>query len=189
MLFSLLGKVSLIAFSSWGLTQAYSHVFKQEKWENQIDWFSFRTDINVMWMGSWKGKLFPCLRFKSGSHTLQNKGSPTYPALVILFLVMLTSEWLKIQYFGQWSERKSLGCKYYLWIYFFCFPPASPPAERSSSLWKQAHLCFAQTFGFEQLKYLWQKSILPEKFPPTPMLIFWKIVTGLQFYQEFHQQI
>lgn len=136
-----------------------------------------------------KGKLIPCLKFKSRSHSMQNKGDTAYPSLAILFLVLLTSEWLKAQYFGHTSkcpkarlQRLALDLFFPCFFFLLFFPP-------SVVIFIEAHLFFAQTFGFEQLTYMWQKAILPEKFLPTPISIFWRVVAGLQFYQELHQQM
>lgn len=88
----------------------------------------------------------------------------------------------------SWEKKvrmQILSLKEYILFVFHHLPPPS----RGEFIFMEAHLYFAQTFGFEQLIYLWQKAILPEKLPPTPMLIFWRAATGLQFYQEFHQQV
>lgn len=86
-----------------------------------------------------KGKLIPCLRFKSRSHSMQNKADTAYPSLAILFLVLLTSEWLKAQYFGHTSKcpkarLQILALDLFFPCFFFLFSFFFPPPVLSSLL-------------------------------------------------------
>lgn len=154
MYFSILGKVFTSACSTWAwmcvrlftcflyvhLFFVCSPVFRwwMDKWENQINRFSFRTNINVTRKEAWKGNLFPVSSLKAEVTACRIRGTqPILPLQFCFWSCSPQNDW-KHSILVTHLNVQRLDCKYYLSIsffpFFFFFPSFFPPPALSSLL-------------------------------------------------------